>query len=520
MKRIAKLLMCFVAFAAATFVACEEPQVEEQVTLTVSPTAITFEAENDLVRNIQISSSHQWKAEVVEGGDWLGVSRLSGEAANQTSVDVVAWANESAEERRGSIKFTSEDKQVVVSVLQEGQVPPTEEPLPEATAPNSYLINGQQSSFGSVEFYMVGENLAIVATPVRRVSGVEGILATNNYFYAAISPLLNGKEFDPLIENRPYTFISTLSSAQIATLAPEMTEEVIRGKCCLWLKDEKATLVASFELADGTQVAVNLEAEVDKGLSVNENSIVRGAESKPIRASFYLEEDGMTYLYFTPGGVDYFADLEIVTWYIYLCIESSNVGAGQLSLESLSAGRFAMGLVDNVDAKAGWSIESGDMQGATGNLTVSSSKGGAYAVEVQMTYGVENYAIHFDGECRSALDEAVVETNYILYGGTKSALVAAKVFCSGDVWSVELTTSDGDTAVATMPSAMFDGNARGFSQSPHLTVSYKGETFSKANGYSGTLSCKLNADESSVAVTFTNYSGCDISYDGKATIIN
>lgn len=520
MKQIAKKLMFLVAFATAGFVACQEPQVDEATTLTVTPTAITFEAESDLVQTLQISASHQWSAEVVEGGDWLGVSPLSGEAAEQTSVNVVAWDNKSEEERRGSIKFASMDKQVVVNVVQRGKSAPVVEPLPEATATNSLLVNGQQSSFSNVAFYMVGENLAIVATPERRVSGEEEILATNNYFFAAISPLLNGEEFDLVTENRTYTIISTLSSVQIETLAPGMTEEVVRGKCRLTLKDDKATFVASLELADGTLVAVNLEAEADKGINVNENSIVRGAESKPIRASFYLEEEGMTYLYFTPGGVDYFADLEIVTWYVYLCIESSKVGAGELSLESLSAGQFAMGLVDNVDASAGWDIASGDMQGASGSLRVESSKEGNYAVELQMTYGTVGYAIQFEGECRSALDEPVVETNYILYNGAKSTIVSAEVDCSGDVWSVTLTTNAGESALVTMPSTMFDGNARGFSQSPHLTVTFNGETFSKANGYSGTLTCNLNQESGNLFVQFTNYAGCDIAYDGKATIIN
>ena len=71
--------------------------------------------------------------------------------------------------------------------------------------------------------------------------------------------------------------------------------------------------------------------------------------------------------------------------------------------------------------------------------------------------------------------------------------------------------------MATAPATFFDGNARGFSQSADLTVSYEGVTYSKANGYSGTFTALYDESGETLSLSFTNYDNLELSYAGSVT---
>lgn len=57
-----------------------------------------------------------------------------------------------------------------------------------------------------------------------------------------------------------------------------------------------------------------------------------------------------------------------------------------------------------------------------------------------------------------------------------------------------------------------DGNAHGFSQSPYMNIRYNDTIFSKATGYSGTVT--VGIDGSTMTIEATNYKNLKISYEG------
>ena len=220
--------------------------------------------------------------------------------------------------------------------------PNPETPTPEPLAKNAYAINDATHTFGSVGAMMEGENLLIVATPTSGVEGAEAIFECEEYFYGAVSPLLLDVEFDVMSEQRLFTMVSTLAGASLETVAPEFLDEVSAGKCLINKNGNIFTLKAELTLIDGTTLAVHIEAE--EHFVVNENKIWRGKEEKPLRAAFYQTEEGTTGLYFTPGGIDYFEELEIATWYLYLVLDDELISGDVVSLSGLNGKSFVFGM--------------------------------------------------------------------------------------------------------------------------------------------------------------------------------
>jgi hypothetical protein len=63
-----------------------------------------------------------------------------------------------------------------------------------------------------------------------------------------------------------------------------------------------------------------------------------------------------------------------------------------------------------------------------------------------------------------------------------------------------------------LPSDFIDGNAHGFSQSPDLYIEYDGKVYSKAKGYSGTVT--VGRDGDTLRIDATNYDNLKITYEG------
>lgn len=392
---------------------------------------------------------------------------------------------------------------------------PEEQPEPEGLAKNSFAINGTEYAFGSVAVMMEGEYPLIVATPTEGVESAEAIFECEEYFYGAVSPLLVGVECDVMSEQRLYTFVSTLVGARLETVAPEFLEEVSAGNFLMDKNGNTFTLKASLTLADGTTLEVHIEAE--ENFVVNENKIWRGTEEKPLRAVFYKTEENTTTLYFTPAGIDYFEELEIALWYLYLVVDDAFVGGEVVNVANIDAGAFRFGMVDN-HSQESVEISAEDMQGATGTFRVlQGGEKGHYTAEVNITIAGVTYKIAYDGECTWWEEAPEVKTNYMIYNKKEQALTSATIDTSSDVWSVEITSADGSVVAATVPAELFNGTACGFSWSADLAVSYLGETYSKAAGYGGTVTASYDEALSTLNFDFTNYSNLEVHYAGSCT---
>ena len=89
MNKFVRFLSAGLILLSAVF-ACDpdEPQKPDTpaITVSVSPTALSFAAENAPAQNVSVSSSGSWK--VVPGDSWFTVSPLSGSGSGSLQVSV------------------------------------------------------------------------------------------------------------------------------------------------------------------------------------------------------------------------------------------------------------------------------------------------------------------------------------------------------------------------------------------------------------------------------------------------
>ena len=78
--------------------------------------------------------------------------------------------------------------------------------------------------------------------------------------------------------------------------------------------------------------------------------------------------------------------------------------------------------------------------------------------------------------------------------------------------TVMIVTERDDIVYITVPGIYLDGNAHGFSQSQNLYIKYDGVVYSKANGYSGTVT--VGFDDDIIKINATNYDNLEITYEG------
>lgn len=391
---------------------------------------------------------------------------------------------------------------------------PAEPAEPAEPAANSYIIDDEQFSFGSVALVNLGENIGMAACPAENITSYEAILEQDQYFFAGLSPLLNGDGFDMMTESKAFTIISTLDGVHIEGISPESTDEILSGSCQFEYSDGAATIRVDMVLADGTAFKANLSAEQSE-LIINENTITRNGEEKPIRTAFFKEEDGITYLYLTPGGIDYGEELENVTYYAYLALETSGCDGSVLSPEDL----VMAGIVDNAYGKY---IDSSENE-TSGTVTVRKDPASLdlFTVTADLVIGTETLKIVFQGNAKDYLLEPE-ETYEVIYDGESyqiSEVILDKTVGDG-LWTATLKTT-GEEVSLTFPSDAFDGNAHGFSQykqNPAVGAAYGDTVYNSGTGSSGTITIGINGEN--IRIDFTNYNNFTVLYEGPFTTID
>lgn len=377
-------------------------------------------------------------------------------------------------------------------------------------------IDGEQIEMQSVTLANYGEYICIVASPDEGVEQFDDYFASHPYIYVAISPVLLGREFDIKSEQSLFTIISTLPECPLAEVTPYTHEEIVSGTCEFSYIDfptNRAQVRINATLADGRKLKVSLH-KYDK-VEVNSNIIARCGEQKPLRAAFCATQEDKTTLYFTPAGVDYFADMQSsAVWYTYIEFDKSLCIGQEIRLGQITS-PFAMGLFDNLDPSLNISISNEDLQGATGVISINHLGDRRYRVVANVEWGGESIYINFDGEC---LDASVVEerANEAYYNDVAYRLSSAELVTSGEQWQLKFKIKPGVITI-NIPEEFCDGRAVGFSQSADVWVSFGDKVYSKANGYTGTLFVTVSEDKSSVVAEFINNSELGLYYSGAVT---
>lgn len=386
-------------------------------------------------------------------------------------------------------------------------------------AVNSYSIDGTEAKLQSVAVDMLGENIYVVASPTANLATAAEILESDEYVFVAVSPLLVGKEFDPKTESALYTIMSTLSGAKLESVTPSDNKTISAGTAKLTYDSGVAVVKAEITLKSGT--VLKLHASAENELSLNNNTISRGDEHKPLRAAFYDEGDYSTTLYFTPAGAEYYGELENVSWYMYMGISNLLIDGKAHSLAELDGtSSFEFGIIDNVSSMKSVEIMAGFLRGATGGFTISKTATATYTAEISIKIQGVTYTVSFDGECISVDYAPAKPTNFFTFNGTDYSVSSATLTQGESVWSVEIATSSGKSVVLNAPKAFFNSGdgGRGFSQSADFTVEYDGTVYSKANGYSGTMISAYDEATQNLALDFFNNSDVKFNYTGVVEV--
>ena len=387
---------------------------------------------------------------------------------------------------------------------------PGGEELPELKD-NEYLLDAELGTFASVAVSNFGEYLCIAACPAEGVEDFDAMFEQDEYFYVAISPLLNGREFDLMTEEKLYTVMSTLEGMPLENVAPSMVEEIQSGTCTFTYENGVATVELTMELPDGTSFTARISAE-EPDLVVNENIFALDGNEKPIRTAFYNHQDGKTVLYLTPAGIDFFDELPITTYYAYIILADSQCHGKTLTVNDV----IAVGYADNFNEIL---VDSNETE-TTGTLNVAADPDDPthFVVSADLDFSGVTLKLRYDGNAISALVEEEVR-NEIVYDGDAYPIKEAWVDMMPSVPAVQtvsLVTEDGRRLGISVPLDFMDGNAHGFSQSQDLYIEFDGKVFSKAEGYSGTVTVAL--DGYILTVDATNYEGLQAIYQGPYNI--
>ena len=386
---------------------------------------------------------------------------------------------------------------------------------------NTYSVDGVEGALKSVAVMMVGENISVVATPEQGVASAEKILECENYLFTSVGPLLVNKEFDLKTESRLFTFISTLADAKLATVAPDKTNEITGGKAQFIYENDVLVVKAEMTLISGKVFKFHAKAEYS--VEMNENTIVRGNEEKPLRAAFYSESGNTTTLVLTPANIDYFEELEDASWYMQITVSNNLISGSNVDIESLGAtDTFEFSVVDNVRNAKSFSIVYGfsDMSDVEGSFNIAKTGEAEYAININLSIADVAYKANFEGECLSEHKQQEVKTNYFIYNGTEYTTTGATLTKGESVWSVEVVASNGKSAVLNAPQQFFvQGGTYGFSQSQSFTVVCEGVTYSKANGSSGTVTLQYDDQNKLLTIDFTNYNNLQFNYSGSVAVV-
>jgi hypothetical protein len=384
---------------------------------------------------------------------------------------------------------------------------------------NSYWIFGEPVALQSVALDMLDDNIYIVASPTANLATAEEIFESEEYIFVAVSPLLVGKEFDLKTEQSLYTIMSTLGGAPLKEVTPENNSEVKAGTAKFTYEGGVAVVKASITLTSGREVKLHLSAE--KKVEVNDNTIARGDEVKPLRAAFYDEGDYSTTLYFTPAGLEHFGEIDNASWYIYLGVSNRLIDGKAHSLADMDGtSSFEFGVIDNVSSSKTVEIMAGYLRGATGNFTISKTAEATYTASINIKLLGVQYVVEFDDESISVDYAPEKKTNFFDFKGTEYVITSATLTKGESVWSAEFATSSGKSVVLNAPQGFFNSgdSGRGFSQSADFTVEYNGVVYSKAKGYSGTMISTYNEAKQSLVLDFFNNSDVKFNYTGVVEV--
>ena len=232
-------LIISVAFVSMFILSCEKEQPKvEKGNITINPTTLSLSS-NGGEYIVNVTADNDWEISSGNNVEWISLDPLSGSAGENIPVMIVVSENTSDSVRSANFIFNCRNTEVTLMIHQEFSGSNVIE-LPEATHPNTFIINEEEHQFGSSVSFMVDENPSVAASVSAGNSSWEQIFASDQYFFAAVSPTLVNKRFDIMTEPALYTIISQLSGAILDAVSPAYLSEVSMGECIYEIVDENS----------------------------------------------------------------------------------------------------------------------------------------------------------------------------------------------------------------------------------------------------------------------------------------
>lgn len=358
-------------------------------------------------------------------------------------------------------------------------------PYPETE--NTFVVNGEESPVGSTFAFDYEGFLTFMATPQETTfdNAFDG-----EYIQVLFLPSFYNQDVD-LKENELQIYV--------------------------WDNETETDIITSDMLESGS---ARLNHEDGSTITIN-------GTTNPVRAAFYMDYEGTTYLYFTAGDIDYFYD---DIYNIHVFMNEDDLTGNEIDITT-SDKYFGLGYENQAYGEENsLYVTTGDLLGATG--TVSVTRNGLdptkFTAKMSVTFGDGTKVdLDFDGVCKSTEETAQIPNEFTCNGSTEK-IQSVLVDKSGtDIWKIYLSSIGGvetvgefeslGSFVITAPAEAFNiGEGVGFSTyKDTLKFEYEGQSWAYPD--TGTLEVYLEDDQ--LTLDFTTYGDVIGHYEGTAIIV-
>lgn len=389
---------------------------------------------------------------------------------------------------------------------------------------NTFVVDGTETPVGSAFAFSYEGFLVFTASP--EDATLETVF-DGEYIQVAVLPNSLNQEIDlKTSQLQIYVWDDETETSQIT--ADMLKEGSVR------IDNEEGsneyTLLMHMVFTDGTEVGINATAE---GEAPEEGSTITiNDEANPLRAAFYYDSEGMTYLYFTAGDIDYFEEIDLVYEYVCVGLSEDDLTGNEIDITATDKDFMLMYLDQRPGRENEQMMANGMLEGGSGKISVSrnASDPTHFTADLSLVFpDGTSVSVDFDGTCRSI--EEVPEDpelpNEFTCNGSKESINSILVDKSdASIWNIYLSATEGletvDEFVAdwafkiTAPKEAFNGEPAGFSTyKDSLKFEYEGQTWTYPG--TGTLTVSLEGDV--LNLDFTTYGDVEGHYSGPATIV-
>lgn len=389
---------------------------------------------------------------------------------------------------------------------------------PAAVRENCIVENGVKSGIGSTFVEFMSNRLCFVVS-ADKVESINDLSGHTNYTVSVL-PVLLGGEFDLKSETATYSVARYNALESIADydiyITPGDLDATQYGHCRVVLDETEGYAVLDLGLRqnDGTEVSVYDSLACDLKLPQTSGNYIKAhGSTKPVNAAFYEKTDnGFVNLYFTPGAIDYFNEIESTTSYVCLSVLDRKLPVGTQDVTATTA---QYGVIyfnqegEYFDSPLYIQFGQGYSDGASGTFDViHGAEEGEYSVSMDLSYNGFGIELSYSGVCRDAslMPEKPAVANSFTYGGTEHPIKSVIVDRTAVNGLVDLLFSEtpgvgtlddmmeaspvvfaGFPSYAIGPDSEGEPRYCGLSQFRDFEVRYSGKSWSYASGATGTI---------------------------------